>query len=283
MESLRSQVGWLQAKAARSASGIHEAEFRAFSQNGEDGIIQFLLSRVPVDREIFIEFGVEDYRESNTRFLLEHDNWRGLIIDGGQAHREFLEVSGRAWRHTIEAITAFVDRDNINGLISGAGIAGDIGLLSIDIDGNDYWVLEAIDVVSPRILIAEYNSVFGPASEITIPYDPGFDRARAHYSFLYFGASLGALASLANEKGYALVGCDRTGVNAFFLRRDVLGDVPELAVSNAYVASRVRESRSEAGELTYVSELADRLALIAELPVVDVQSGDLTTVGEAVR
>jgi len=152
LDPLRLQLGWLQSREVRSATGLRDAEFRVYSQFGEDGIIQFLTHRIPIKREIFVEFGVWDYSESNTRFLLEQDNWRGLIIDAGAEHQTFLERSGLGWRHTIDAVSAFVDRDNINALISGAGIEGDIGLLSIDIDGNDYWVLEAIDVVSPRIL-----------------------------------------------------------------------------------------------------------------------------------
>jgi hypothetical protein len=281
-DPLRLQLGWLQSREVRLASDLRDAEFKVYSQYGEDGIIQFLTQRVPIEREVFVEFGVEDYRESNTRFLLEKDNWRGLIIDAGTAHREFLERSELGWRHSIDAVTAFVDRDNINGLISGAGIEGDIGLLSIDIDGNDYWVLEAIDAVSPRILVAEYNSVFGPSAEITIPYDPGFARSEAHYSWLYFGASLGAIAGLADRKGYALVGGDSVGVNAFFVRRDMLGEIPEVSVERAYVPSRLRESRDPKGELSRVTEHSDRIALIAELPVVDLRTGDETTVGAAV-
>jgi hypothetical protein len=282
LDSLRLQAGWLQSREVRSAAGLADAEFRVFSQYGEDGIIQFLTQRVPIERDVFVEFGVEDYSESNTRFLLEQDDWRGLIIDGGTAHQEFLARSELGWRHSIDAISAFVDRDNINDLISGAGIEGDIGLLSIDIDGNDYWVLEAIEAVSPRILVVEYNSVFGPSAEITIPYDPTFSRADAHHSWLYFGASLAALTRLAARKGFALVGSDSAGINGFFVRRDVLGEISEVAAAEAYVPSRLRESRNERGELSSVAAHADRVALIEGLPVVDLATGNTTTVGEAV-
>src|SRR5262249_12811597 len=211
LDSARLQLGWVQSREVRSADRLQDAEFRVFSQFGEDGIIQFLTQRVPIECDIFVEFGVQDYRESNTRFLLEKDNWRGLIIDAGDAHQTFLESSELGWRHWIDAVTAFIDRDNINELISAAGISGDIGLLSIDIDGNDYWVLEAIEAVSPRLLVVEYNSLFGPEAAITIPYDPRFDRTAAHASGLYFGASLAALTRLAGERGYALVGSNRAG------------------------------------------------------------------------
>ena len=142
LDRLRVQLGGLESRSV-AALGPHEiasAEFQVFSQFGDDGIIQFLVQRVPVENEVFVEFGVEDYHESNTRFLLVHDNWRGLVMDGGTSHVEFLRGRELAWRHYVDAKTAWVDRDNINGLIEGAGIAGDIGLLSVDIDGNDYWV-----------------------------------------------------------------------------------------------------------------------------------------------
>jgi hypothetical protein len=282
LEDVRLQLGWLQSRdVSRLAPGeVEKAEFRVYSQFGEDGIIQFLTQRIPIENDVFVEFGVEDYSESNTRFLLVQDNWRGLIIDAAASHREFLQSAGLEWRHQIDAVSAFIDRDNINSLIGDAGIEGDIGLLSVDIDGNDYWVLEAIDVISPRILVVEYNSVFGPEAAITVPYDPKFDRTKANPSWLYWGASLAALAKLANEKGYALVAGNRAGNNAFFVRRDVLGEIPELSVEQAYVASRFRESRGEKGELTLVSDHAERLQLIRDEPVWDVEAGRETTVGE---
>jgi hypothetical protein len=284
MDRLRRQVGGLEAARVRALppDGVRDAEFQVFSQFGEDGIIQFLVAHVPVpvDAEVFVEFGVEDYTESNTRFLLVHDNWRGLIMDGGDAMHEFLRASGLRWRHHIDARTAFIDRDNINGLIRDAGIEGDIGLLSIDIDGNDYWVLEAVDVVSPRILALEYNATFGPEAAVTVPYDPAFVRGEKHWTWLYWGASLAALTAKAGEKGYALVAVNRAGNNAFYVRRDVLGDIPELAVADAWRPSRFRESRDQAGELSYVSAPQERLRLMREMPVVDVESGREVTIGE---
>lgn len=270
-DALRAQIGGVEARLAASLppGSIREAEFSVFSQFGEDGIIQHLVRNVPIENEAFVEFGVEDYSESNTRFLLVHDNWRGLVMDGGSEHIAFLEASGLRWRHEIHAVSAFVDRDNINRLIRDAGFEGDIGLLSVDIDGNDYWVLEAIDAVSPRILVTEYNSAFGPDRAVTVPYDPSFRRLDKHSSGLYWGASLAALESLARRKGYALVGGNRAGNNAFFVRRDVLGELPEVDVRAAWSESRFRESRSPEGELTYVTGHRAQLRLIRDLPLVD--------------
>jgi hypothetical protein len=282
VDHLRAQLGGLESRhvAALAAGEIRAAEFRVFSQFGDDGIIQFLVQRVPIENEVFVEFGVSDYRESNTRFLLVHDNWEGLVLDGGDAMHEFLRSSGLAWRNQIDARTAFIDRDNINSLIRDAGITGDIGLLSIDLDGNDYWVLEAIDVVSPRILVVEYNSTFGPNAAVTVPYDPAFVRAEKHSSWLYWGASLAAMTRLANGKGYALAGGNRAGNNAFFVRRELLGEIPELSVVEAYRPSRFRESRDSSGELTYVSGRDEHLRLIGEMPLVDVETGGEVTVAE---
>lgn len=280
LDRLRSQVGDLQARLSREAPTLRDAEFRVHSQFGEDGIIQWLNHRVPIEHDVFVEFGVENYSESNTRFLLEHDNWRGLVIDGGSEHLGFLRRSGLEWRHWIDARTAFIDRDNVNRVIQETGIEGDIGLLSIDIDGNDYWVLEAVDVVSPRILIVEYNSVFGPDAEVTVPYDPEFVRGRKHPSNLYWGASLPAVDRAARAKGYVLVGGNRAGNNAFWVRRDVVGEVPEASVADAWAPSRFRESRDADGNLTLVGDHAARLALIADMPVVDVETGKTVTIGE---
>jgi hypothetical protein len=281
LEGIQLQIGALESErvAALPVTNLRDAEFKVFSQFGEDGIIQYLIHKVPIENDVFVEFGVEDYSESNTRFLLCNDNWRGLIIDSGTGHVEFLKRSGLDWRHHIDAVTAFVNRDNINELIGKSGIGGDIGLLSVDIDGNDYWVLEALDVVSPRILVAEYNSTFGDAA-VTVPYDANFRRDVAHSSHLYWGASLTALCRSATRKGYALVGGNSAGNNAFFVREDALGELERVEPREAYAVSRFRESRSPEGEFTYVSDPKERLRLIADLPLWDVDAAATTTVRE---
>ena len=274
-EALQTQVGGLHARwvAQLAAHEIERAEFKVFSQFGEDGIVQFLVQRVPIENRVFVELGVEDYTESNTRFLLIHDAWRGLIVDGSEAHRRFVQASGLAWRTTVDAVTAFVDRDNVDEIISAAGVEGDIGLLSIDIDGNDLWVLQSIESVSPRILVVEYNSLFGHDLAVSVPYDPTFRRAEQHYSYLYWGASLKALVTVARSKGYALVAGNRAGNNAFFVRRDVLSEIPERSATDCWRPAQFRESRSPGGELTYLDNDREKLRLLRDLPLVELDSG----------
>jgi hypothetical protein len=283
LANLQAQVGALQSRTVSelAADAIHDAEFKVYSQYGEDGIIQFLVQRVPVRRRVFVEFGVGDYSESNTRFLLVNDAWRGLIIDGGTAHQRFLAAMELDWRTTIDAVSAFVDRDNINRVIPSGGVSGEIGLLSVDLDGNDYWVLEAIDCIEPQILVAEYNSVFGPERAVTTPYDAAFDRGRAHYSHVYWGASLGALARAADAKGLALVGGNRAGNNAFFVRRGDLREIPERTVAECWRPAQYRDARSPAGELTFVADDVEKLRLIRDLPLVDLdERGAERTIAE---
>ena len=272
---LQAQIGALQCRwvAGLGPDEIERAEFQVFSQFGEDGIIQFLVQRVPIANRMFVELGVEDYSESNTRFLLVNDAWRGLIVDAGGEHRRFLEESRLDWRTTVDAVTAFIDRDNVNDLLRRSGVSGEIGLLSIDIDGNDYWVLEAIDSVSPQILVVEYNSLFGPERAVTVPYDPAFVRGEKHYSHLYWGASLAALVRAAETKGLALVGGNRAGNNAFFVRRDALGDIPERTAADCWRPAQFRESRGPDGELTFLSDDAEKQRLLRDLMLVDLDDG----------
>lgn len=254
-------------------AALEEAEFKVFSQAGEDGILQYLLQQAsgPIPRT-FVEFGVENYTEANTRFLLMNNNWKGLILDGSAEHMDFVHRDYYFWMHDLTARTAFITTDNINKLLAGAGFQGDLGLLSIDIDGNDYWVWEAIQVARPVIVSIEYNSLFGAEREITVPYRADFQRSKAHYSNLYFGASLSALVFLGEQKGYALVGCNSAGTNAFFVREDRLGGLQKVSRKDGYRPSPIRQSRDQEGRLNFFDVEAQRKE-IAGLPVVNVRSG----------
>lgn len=256
------------------SDNIQDYEFKIFSQAGEDGIIQFLVNHVEIKNKIFIEFGVEDYVESNTRFLMMNNNWSGLVMDGAEANIKKIQKSGWLWKYDLEAKAAFVDIDNINNLISSPKYI-DIGILSIDIDGNDYHILKQIDMkkLNPSILILEYNSVFGDERKITVPYDKVFFRTKAHYSNLYFGASLPALTDLADTLGYSLVGSNSIGSNAFYVRKDLLNEkIREKTVKESYVKSKFRESRNKDCSLSFLGG-DDRYFVIKGLKVLNTDSG----------
>jgi len=249
-----------------------ENEFQVYSQWGEDGLIQYLIKNIAIDNKIFVEFGVETYQESNTRFLLINNNWSGLIIDGSESNIAKIKSDSIYWKYNLKAECAFIDRDNINELISKNGISGDIGLLSVDIDGNDFWVWEAISVIEPRIVICEYNSLFGSEKSVSIPYDASFYRTAAHESNLYWGASISAFYELGKSKGYSLVGSNRAGNNIFFVKSDLLGHIEAVAAKNAYVQSKFREVKDRSGNLTYLP-FEQRLGIIADMPLINVCDG----------
>lgn len=263
-------------RARERLDGLHAAEFCAFSQWGEDGIIDWLVERLPGIPRSFVEFGVQDYRESNTRLLLQLRNWRGLVLDGSAAHIADIAAQDVSWRHDLTAKCAFIDRSNIDDLIARAGFGGDIGLLSIDIDGNDYWVWEGLTAVRPWIVVCEYNAVLGDRRSLSVPYDPSFERTKAHHSNVYFGASIRALTRLAERKGYGFVGTASSGCNAFFVRSDVAAEVIGRLDGIWAFPSSVREARDAEGRLTLVSGLR-RKNVIERLPLMDVEAGSGTT------
>jgi len=194
--------------------------WKVYSQSDEDGIIAEIFRRIGTTNKVFVEFGAEVGTETNARLLLER-GWSGLWIEGIPAYAGSIRWTFRdelaAGR--LRFVSEYVDRDNINGLISGAGISGEIDFLSIDIDGNDYHVFEAIEVVRPRVLCLEHNPGYPPPADWIMPHDPlhrWIPGAGTH------GASITALTRLARRKGYELVGCGLYSPNGFYVRADLL-------------------------------------------------------------
>ncbi len=254
-------------------NSVDNHEFKVFSQWGEDGIIQWLIHNIDISSRRFIEFGVQNYTESNTRFLLMNDNWSGLVIDGDKCSIDYIKNDDIYWRYNLKAKQAFITAENINDLIREEfGNDSNVGILSVDIDGNDYWVWKAIECVRADIVICEYNSRFGSEQAVTVPYNPDFIRNIAHYSGIYYGASLAALAHLAEKKGYSLVAGNSNGNNVFFVRNELLNDVVAAkTVSDVYVKSQFRESRDEKGMLSFL-DFDQELKLLSQLPLVDVSN-----------
>jgi hypothetical protein len=258
---------------ARKSKCLKDFEFKVFSQWGEDGIIQHLTKSILITNRTFIEFGVEDFFESNCRYLMMKDNWQGFVIDGSKDNITRLRAAPFYWQHRLEAIDAFVTQDNIDDLLAQSGFEADLGILSIDLDGNDYYVLKALKGFRPRILICEYNAVFGPTRAISVPYRADFQRTKAHSSNLYWGASLAAMTLLARQRGYALVGTNSAGNNAFFLRNDLVDErFQVLSPEQAYAPSSYRESRDSRGQLSFEPP-ARRVQLLSGMPVINVETG----------
>ena len=250
-------------------------EFRVFSQWGDDGIIQYLTRELNIQNKNFIEFGVGSYFESNTHFLLVNNNWSGFIIDGSQQCMDIVRKNPFFWRYDLSLKTAFINKENINDLLSESNFEK-IGLLHIDLDGNDYWILDSIDMdkYSPDILILEYNSNFGSERQITIPYDPLFSCTDAHLSGQYFGASLPALEHLAVEKEYYFIGCNSAGGNAYFLKNKFKSIVKPKSINEGFLSAKSRDERNSNGDLLFSSR-ESCINAIRGMPVFNLQTNNI--------
>lgn len=258
---------------------LREVELQVFSQFGDDGIIQYLVREAEVSVPAFVEIGVEDYTEANTRFLLVHDGWRGMVVDCVAECVAAIRAHPLRWRDDLTPVEAMVEPGNVDELLVRHGFAGDLGLLSIDVDGNDYWVWEALGAATPTIVVVEYNALFGRLRQVSIPYQAGFRRLTAHSSGLYWGASLAAFCALGARKGYAFVGCNSAGNNAYFVRRERLGRVRPQDPQRGWRDARFRESRGPDGALTFLGGAA-RVEAIRDMPLLDLETGRMVRVGE---
>ena len=250
---------------------VNNHEYKIFSQFGEDSIIQFLINNLNISKNLFIEIGVENYEEANTRFLLENNNWEGLIIDGSDKNIKFVREQNYYWRNKIKAVSRFVSTDNINEIILDNKFRDNIGILSIDIDGNDYWLWESINVVSPDILIIEYNANFGSKKSLTIKYDENFQRSKKGLNKLIYGASLSALYKLAKKKNYSLVLVNSNGNNAFFVRDNLLNsNVSAKTVEECFKKNTFKEFIDEKDNFRELEEEQIK-NIIEDLRIVEVK------------
>jgi hypothetical protein len=218
------------------------------SQNGEDGILRELFARIPNSR-FFVEFGVEDGSECNAALLAERYGWSGVFIEASDRHYADLRARYAAFP-AIRCVHAFVRRDNIVDIFRANEVPVDLDLLSIDIDGNDYWIWETLAAYRAKVVVIEYNATLGAERSITIPYDD--DHVWAHDR--YFGASLGAFRKLGERLGYALIGTEPSGVNAFFVRRDLLETCgfPEVTAREAHRRNRAGDMLWPPGKTEFI-------------------------------
>jgi len=267
------------------AKCLTDIEFKVFSQWGEDGIIEYIVSKLPIQNKFFIEFGVENYNESNTRFLMMNRNWGGVIIDGSIENIEYVKNRDYFWKYDLNPVASFITKENINKLIheklEELNIEPDIGLLSVDIDGVDYWVLREINCIEPMIIICEYNSIFGNKIPLTVPYDANFIRSKYHYSNLYWGANLIAFEKLLNERNYIYIGSNSQNSNSFFIKKDMANKYLSDLVENipVFEESKVRESRDRTGNLNFLRG-NEKLKEIKNLEVLNLESNKKISISE---
>ena len=223
---------------------LSEVEFQVYSQWGEDGIIDWLVNKFPEIPKSFLEIGTENYKESNTRFLLVNKNWDGFIIEADKNSVKDIKSQRVYWRHNLTIENQFVDQNNINTIIKRINIPKKLGLLSLDIDGIDYWVLKKLSVLEPSIVICEYNSLFGQKKAITVPYKKNYIRSNEHYSNLFYGASIKAFIDLLKKRNYFFIGTNSAGNNAFFVNQNIWKKAKKLIYEKKIFISKFRESRN---------------------------------------
>jgi len=259
---------------------LSDAGFRVFSQTDEDGIISWLVDVLGITNESFVEFGVHDFRESNARYLLMTRNWKGLVIDGDPENIAAIHSDGLSTMYDLEAIAQFVTRENIQTIIDDAGMKGRLGLLSTDIDGVDYWVLERI-TSEADIIAVEFNDFLGD-QPVTVPYSPSFSRFSASPHGCYWGASLAAFRYLLEGRGYRFVGTNKLGVNAFFAHSDHAEALRKNLGEFVHHPCRMREARDAKGRIAhkgYTAFVDD----VAHLPIVRIDTNETLKLGQVCR
>lgn len=247
-EQILLQHAWRRVpREAGSVPTFPEVEFSTFSQNGEDGILLYLFSLIGTTNRRVVEIGAGDAIECNAANLIVNHGWTGLLIDGSEKNlargRRFYATRSNAWRfHRLPPtiVSAWITRDNVNELLASHEFAGDIDLLSLDIDGTDYWIWEAITVVKPRVVVVEFNNRWAADRAVTVPYRDAFvDQGNGQ-----FGASLAAFEKLAERKGYRLVGANSPSTNAFFVRREIAPDLlPSVTVESCLSSEFARHQQ----------------------------------------
>jgi len=253
---------------------IEDAEIKIFSQNGEDGIIDYIVEKLNLKKPSFVEIGVGDYSESNTRLLYEMYYGNGLIIDINRDLKKKVSQNVNLWKGNLNVVEAQVSAQNINSLLE-ANMPFSVDLFSIDIDGIDYWVVNELPKKISKVFIVEYNPVFGSEVEVTVPYNENFSREKYHYSNLCYGASLKAYVRLMDQKGYYLLGVNRLRNNAFFINKDYpkstyfpkIKEIGNLELTNFNFS----ESRDKFKELTYLSG-NNRIKTIIDCEVINLKN-----------
>tara|TARA_Y100001970_G_scaffold279255_1_gene386253 strand:+ start:4240 stop:5196 length:957 start_codon:yes stop_codon:yes gene_type:complete len=246
-------------KNYENVKNIQEIELKVFSQNGEDGIIDYILTRLGLipNSTNFVEIGVGNYRESNTRFIYNRFHPKGIIIDCIDDMEHRVKPHVNMWKGDLRICNKKIDADNINEILKN-NCNYEIDVFSLDIDSIDYWIIDKLQQNISKIFIAEYNPVFGPDLKVTVPNIKGFDRTKYHYSNLCYGMSLRALIDIMKTKNYYFIGTNLQKMNAFFISNDFKKnqyfDKINTLELNEYTNSNIRDSRDINYKLNFLTE-----------------------------
>tara|TARA_A100001011_G_C14280993_1_gene831600 strand:+ start:710 stop:1636 length:927 start_codon:yes stop_codon:yes gene_type:complete len=252
-----------------------EVDYKVFSQNGEDGIIDYLLNSLNINVPKFLEIGVGNYKESNTRYLFEKSSCKGMIVDNIKNLKQKVSKYVKLWKGDLTIIENTVTSENILEILSSNNFDKNLDIFSLDIDGIDYWVMQEIPENISKIVVAEYNAIFGPNLEVSVPNIKNFDRKKYHYSYLCYGTSLRALINLMIKKKYVFLGTNIACNNAFFVSESEIKKIninlPDIKDLEKFTRSNFTESRSVKGELNYLSG-QDKLKEIENCEVIDLST-----------
>ena len=256
----------------KNIKNINDLDYKVFSQNGEDGIIDYLLYSLKIDKPKFVEIGIGDYSECNTRFLFERTSPKGLVVDCIEDLKTKVSKNIKLWRADITILEEFISSKNINSILKKYNFDKNIDLFSLDVDGIDYWILKELPKNFSKIAIIEFNSTFGSEKEITVPYKKNFDRSKYHYSNLCYGASLKAINNIMKKKGFIFIGTNLHRVNAFFVSKKYINKIglriPKNKDLKKYVDSNIRESRAKNNLLSYLSG-KKKIQIIKDCEIID--------------
>lgn len=259
---------------------INQIFYKVFSQNGEDGILDYLIEMLSLKDLNFIEIGVGDYTECNTRLLYSLRHCKGLVVDSNEELTLNLQKHESFYKGKIDVINKKININDFKKIIIKNN---NIDLFSIDIDGIDYWLLNELPYQYSKIIVAEYNPLFGSKSEITVPYDKNFDRTKYHYSNLCYGASIQAIKNLMEKKGFKLIGVNDLKNNAFFLSENEINKINLDIISDNNLEEvckfNFRESRDKYGTLNYMNN-KEAFNLISSCKVYDINSKCEVTLSE---
>jgi len=255
-------------------TNLNDLDYKIFSQNGEDGIIDYILECLKIKKPNFIEIGIGDYSESNTRFIFETRSLRGLVIDCLSDLKKKINQNIKSWKGELNIEEIFISTENILEILDKNNFYS-TDLLSIDIDGIDYWILNKLKKNYSKIIVLEYNSVFGNNIEVTVPNINSFNRSNYHFSNLCYGMSLKAAIKLMDKKNYYFLGTNYLKNNAFFISKDFPKSqfFPNLEIEQISEAtnSYLTESRNTKGKLNFLKG-ADKLKEIMKCKIIDLSN-----------